>query len=102
MSKNREKNRRRYQVALAGEVVQMQINQKKLAALEASLIDRKQLDDDLRSLQSQAREHWHAWPAEVAPWLATKLQVDPVQLQEVLQGCVDNYLSELGDDIPTF
>ncbi len=85
----------RYKVALAHEAVQLQINQKKIAKLEASIINRDQLAEDMRNLKVQMRKHWESFPIAATSELSVRWKIDSTRVREVLQYHVDKYLAEL-------
>jgi hypothetical protein len=76
---------------------QLKVHEKalKLQQISGSLVDREEVNRLYHELGKRSREAWEQWPARVAPEMATRLNVRPHLLQEVLTEFVKKNLASV-------
>jgi hypothetical protein len=81
----------------ANEVIKAQERSVRLAKIKGELVDRARAVATVFGLARRERDAWVQWPARVAALMAAELQVDPHQMETVLEKHVRRHLAELSD-----
>lgn len=81
----------------ANEVIKAQERSVRLAKIRGELVDRARAVATIFGLARRERDAWTQWPARVAALMAAELQVDPHQMETVLEKHVRRHLAELSD-----
>jgi hypothetical protein len=81
----------------ANEVIKAQERSVRLAKIKGELVDRARAVATIFGLARRERDAWVQWPARVAALMAAELQVDPHQMETVLEKHVRRHLAELSD-----
>jgi len=81
----------------ANEVIKAQERSVRLAKIKGELVDRARAVTTVFGLARRERDAWAQWPARVAALMAAELQIDPHQMETVLEKHVRRHLAELSD-----
>jgi len=81
----------------ANEVIKAQERSVRLAKIKGELVDRARAVTTVFGLARRERDAWVQWPARVAALMAADLQIDPHQMETVLEKHVRRHLAELSD-----
>jgi hypothetical protein len=81
----------------ANEVIKAQERSVRLAKIKGELVDRARAVTTIFGLARRERDAWVQWPARVAALMAADLQIDPHQMETVLEKHVRRHLAELSD-----
>lgn len=81
----------------ANEVIKAQERSVRLAKIKGELVDRARAVTTVFALARRERDAWVQWPARAAALMAAELQVDPHQMETVLEKHVRRHLAELSD-----
>lgn len=81
----------------ANEIIKAQERSVRLAKIKGELVDRARAIATVFGLARRERDAWVQWPARVAALMANELQVDPHQMETVLEKHVRRHLAELSD-----
>jgi hypothetical protein len=81
----------------ANEVIKAQERSVRLAKIKGELVDRARAITTVFGLARRERDAWVQWPARVAALMAADLQIDPHQMETVLEKHVRRHLAELSD-----
>ena len=101
MSQNHRKNKNCFQAALVSESLGLQRDRETLKQLEASLVNRDEVNTDIKRLHNELMTDWRAWPKRVAGKLAKRINADPARVEALLQKHIDEHLKQFSDDCPT-
>jgi hypothetical protein len=81
----------------ANEVLKAQTARERLRKFKGELVDRARTIATVYALARRERDAWVQWPARVAALMAAELDVDPHQMETVLEKHVRRQLAELGE-----
>ena len=95
-----EQDKKHFQAALANEILGLQRDREELKRLEASFVNRAEVNADIKRLHSEIIANWRTWPKRVAGKLAKRINADPEKVELLLQKHIDEHLEKFAKDCP--
>ena len=99
-TKSNKTNKKRFQAALANETLGLQRDREELKRLEASFVNRAEVNADIKRLHSEIIANWRTWPKRVAGELAKRINADPAKVELLLQKHINEHLEQFAKDCP--